>query len=516
MSNKRKYNNKTDDLSFQSFARYFIIFYIIIVLIILCMFCINTVGVMKKDNQDLMSNAINRIEDRVDTTIKLLTSLAKNDYIMDSNVSGVDKSKLLSMYSDQFEYMMICFVDKNIVVWDEEGGNVSLSEREYMQKLFATKKVQVTDSFAAGADGKTLNYTVATPIIKDGNVDGCVFAAIYFDELEDVLKQVKGSQQQNFILFGSENQVMNSSNGESTYGEKYIKLSQKTKYFGTNAKEVEKDIFNGKSGDYWAFEKGQLYFMSYTPVKNTNWNLFCRVNFMDVFALSLIPMSCILIVITLVFLVLIYMERSFMKKRMEVIDMLLGSVQELEKRIYQTERPNEVDFKEIIQLTSKGLTDGLTGVVTRTVFFDQISNRVKVEDSGILSVFSFIDLDDLKNINDLYGHETGDMVLKNVGYVLREYEKKYNGLIGRYGGDEFVMLLSGFSCKEDIDDLLDEMTIRLHTEVLTSDGIVRTHCSIGAVVCTSENNNDIENLLNKADEALYYVKRNGKGNYRLV
>lgn len=256
--------------------------------------------------------------------------------------------------------------------------------------------------------------------------------------------------------------------------------------------------------------------MSYTPVKNTNWSLFCRVNFMDVFALSLIPMSCILIAITLVFLVLIYMERSFMKKRMEVIDMLLGSVQELEKRIYQTERPNEVDFKEIIQLTSKGLTDGLTGVVTRTVFFDQISNRVKVEDSGTLSVFSFIDLDDLKNINDLYGHETGDMVLKNVGYVLREYEKKYNGLIGRYGGDEFVMLLSGFSCKEDIDDLLDEMTIRLHTEVLTSDGIVRTHCSIGAVVCTSENNNDIENLLNKADEALYYVKRNGKGNYRLV
>ncbi|MGO0943702.1 hypothetical protein ACTPD5_20995, partial [Clostridioides difficile] len=42
----------------------------------------------------------------------------------------------------------------------EEGGNISLAGRDYMQKLFATKKYQVTDSFAAGADGKTLNYTI--------------------------------------------------------------------------------------------------------------------------------------------------------------------------------------------------------------------------------------------------------------------------------------------------------------------------------------------------------------------
>ena len=191
-----------------------------------------------------------------------------------------------------------------------------------------------------------------------------------------------------------------------------------------------------------------------------------------------------------------------MKKRMEVIDMLLGSVQELEKRIYQTERPSEVDFKEIIQLTSKGLTDGLTGVVTRTVFFDQIYNRVEMEENDKLSVISFVDLDDLKCINDLYGHEIGDMVLKNVGYVLREYEIKYNGLIGRYGGDEFVMLLSGFTSREEVEDLLDEIAIRLHTEVLTDDGIIQTHCSVGAVVCSVKDNKDIDNLLKQADEDL--------------
>ncbi len=102
---------------------------------------------------------------------------------------------------------------------------------------FLQQKYQVTDSFAAGADGKTLNYTIASPIIKNGNVDGCVFAAIYFDEIKDILKQGKGQQQQNFILFGSENQIMNLTSDETAYGEKYMKLSQKTKYLGTNAKK---------------------------------------------------------------------------------------------------------------------------------------------------------------------------------------------------------------------------------------------------------------------------------------
>ncbi len=117
------------------------------------MFCINTIWVMKKDNQDLLSTTSNRIEDRVGETIKLLNSLSKDNYIIDNSVNGIDKSKELSMYSDEFGYMMICFVDKNIIVWDEEGGNISLAGRDYMQKLLQ-QKYQVTDSFAAGADGK--------------------------------------------------------------------------------------------------------------------------------------------------------------------------------------------------------------------------------------------------------------------------------------------------------------------------------------------------------------------------
>lgn len=70
---------------------------------------------------------------------------------------------------------------------------------------------------------------------------------------------------------------MNLTSDETAYGEKYMKLSQKTKYLGTNAKKVEKDMFNNKSGDYWAFENGKLYFMSYKPIKNTNGVYFVKL-----------------------------------------------------------------------------------------------------------------------------------------------------------------------------------------------------------------------------------------------
>ena len=58
--------------------------------------------------------------------------------------------------------------------WGEEPA--SLAAREHMQKLYATKQPIVTDSFVAGADGVTLNYTVAVPLLQDGVMTGSCFA----------------------------------------------------------------------------------------------------------------------------------------------------------------------------------------------------------------------------------------------------------------------------------------------------------------------------------------------------
>ena len=131
--------------------------------------------------------------------------------------------------------------------------------------------------------------------------------------------------------------------------------------------------------------------------------------------------------------------------------MLVQSIQELEEKIYQDERPDNMDFREIIRLTSNGLSDGLTGVVTRSVFLKQAQAQLDKIPGDKITILCFVDLDNLKKLNDTYGHKTGDTALKSIGYILREYEKKYDGVVGRYGGDEFVMLLTDIEMKMSLE-----------------------------------------------------------------
>ena len=80
---------------------------------------------------------------------------------------------------------------------------------------------------------------------------------------------------------------------------------------------------------------------------------------------------------------LILLVRRYIAKQMVVVDTLVQSMGELERRIYQNERPENVDFKEILRLTSDGLSDSLTGVVTRSVFLNKAEAQLKKADQDV-------------------------------------------------------------------------------------------------------------------------------------
>ena len=167
----------------------------------------------------------------------------------------------------------------------------------------------------------------------------------------------------------------------------------------------------------------------------------------------------------------------------------------------------------MLRLTSTGLSDGLTGVVTRSVFLSQLKEQLKNVKCHRLLALCFVDLDDLKTLNDTYGHGVGDRALKSIGYVLREFEKKYDGLVGRYGGDEFILLLDDLDDEKELRDVLDELVLRLHLDVGEQNNSIPIHCSIGVSLYRAEAG--IDTLIAEADESLYFVKQNGKGYYKI-
>ena len=139
-----------------------------------------------------------------------------------------------------------------------------------MQQLFSTGQRQVTDSFAAGADGVTLNYTVAVPLFEENGekISGCLFCAIYFDEVTEILQQSASANRAEATLIGSRGQIMSSTAG-LPYGDPVMDVLRNARLFGTTADRLEEQMLARMPGDYWS-----LHRMGYSFIRQLR-NGFC-------------------------------------------------------------------------------------------------------------------------------------------------------------------------------------------------------------------------------------------------
>lgn len=514
MKKPDKQNNSSSwKISFTPILRYSAVFCLLILFIMLLGGAVLTVNQMQANAQAALTGVHAQTTQRVKESVHLLESLASLPDYYDPAVPPLEKVRKLDKINPYFGYMMICFVDSDINVYTDGDEPASLASRDYMQQLFSTGQIQVTDSFAAGADGVTLNYTVAVPLLDaDNNITGCLFCAIYFDEVVEILEQSAAINSASATLLGTQGQIMSSTDA-LPYGNSIMGELRQAKLFGTTADKLEEQLLSAVPGSFWSLQNGGLCYTMYQRVENTGWDVLCTVNFWSVFAGILPSLILVASLAVLVCLGLMFLVRRYIASQMTVVDMLVHSVEELEKKIYQDGRPQDVNFNEIIRLTSNGLSDNLTGVVTRSVFLNQGAALLKKVDAGHVTALCFVDMDNLKYINDTLGHSGGDVALKSVGYILREYEKKYDGVVGRYGGDEFVLLLTGLDDETELCSVLDELVLRLHSEVGSAGQNIPTQCSVG--VCLYRPGMALEELIAGADEALYFVKQNGKGYYKI-
>lgn len=510
---EKKKNGGQWEVSFYPVIRYSLIFCVLVTVFSLLGGALLSISRMTYDAKTSLRNSQAQISQRVNGAIELLEALASFPDFYDPELPEIDKVRRLDQLSPYFGYMMLCYVDADIIVYSDGEEPASLASRDYMQRLFSTGLRQVTDSFAAGADGTTLNYTVAVPL-KDpqGNITGALFGAIYFDEVVEILKEAAGSQKAYGTLIGSRGQVM-SSTADLSYGDSVMEALRDDRLFGVTSDRLEELLLAAQPGAYWSIHNGSLCYTAYERVENTNWDILCTVSFESVF-LRVLPFLIIVASLTVFACIgLLLLVRKYIAKQMLVVDALVMSMGELEKRVYQNERPDNVDFREILRLTSDGLSDSLTGVVTRSVFLNKAETQLKKADPDRVRALLFVDMDNLKYINDTCGHNGGDIALKSVGYILREYEKKYDGVVGRYGGDEFVLLLTGLDDQRELHDVLDGLILRLQSKIPSGGQEIPVQCSIG--VSIYQPGMDLTQMISDADEALYYVKQNGKGYYHI-
>jgi diguanylate cyclase (GGDEF)-like protein len=149
--------------------------------------------------------------------------------------------------------------------------------------------------------------------------------------------------------------------------------------------------------------------------------------------------------------------------------------------------------------------DDLTSLLGRTQFKAEVERRMKNRKDGALL---FIDLDSFKQVNDRFGHQMGDVVLKNTSERIR-LSFRSDDLIGRFGGDEFVVYASGFTDGELLTQrILTLLNLLRHPHSHGND-TVSISASIGVASFPLDAKNYKE-LERSADAALYEAKRRGK------
>ena len=134
---------------------------------------------------------------------------------------------------------------------------------------------------------------------------------------------------------------------------------------------------------------------------------------------------------------------------------------------------------------------------------------MRVEKSGGCVSLLMLDIDHFKQINDKYGHIIGDLVIKQAAGCIKRASGK-NAIVGRYGGEEFIVLLPGlkgenaFAVAESIRRCVEE------TKFKTEEAQVRITVSIGIATACGKIKFTAKQIINEADKALYQAKKSGR------
>jgi diguanylate cyclase (GGDEF)-like protein/PAS domain S-box-containing protein len=156
--------------------------------------------------------------------------------------------------------------------------------------------------------------------------------------------------------------------------------------------------------------------------------------------------------------------------------------------------------------------DILTGLPNRVLFKDWLKQEfIHASRHGGGFTLLFVDLDLFKPINDLYGHATGDLVLRQVATLIRQCIREED-TVARLGGDEFALILREVSCRQNAGRIVDTIMISLRRGTVVEGRTLSLSASIGACLFPDDGA-DEHCLLRRADKAMYRAKNAGGNGY---
>ncbi len=200
---------------------------------------------------------------------------------------------------------------------------------------------------------------------------------------------------------------------------------------------------------------------------------------------------------------------SFGEKDMRLLETLAGHIGvSLRNGHLQDSLARVTELKDLLH--ERTLLDTLTGLANRERLRQELERALR--ERRRRSAVMFLDLDDFKSINDTYGHEVGDAVLIEVGRRLKASCRPHD-TVARLGGDEYALLLEQLIGPDDVVPVAQRIIKDLARPIVVGELFVETGASLG--VAMVDNDDTPDDVLRRADEAMYAAKAQGKGRYQI-
>lgn len=158
--------------------------------------------------------------------------------------------------------------------------------------------------------------------------------------------------------------------------------------------------------------------------------------------------------------------------------------------------------------------DSLTDLPNRKFFTQKL--KVALDEAmmnGKMVSVMFFDIDKFKYINDTYGHDIGDLVLKKISHRIKDIIGK-NDTAARFGGDEFVLFQSNIRSVKEIEEMAEKILNEIRKPFIIKKRYIDVTISIGISIYP-KHEKSIEELIKKADAAMYAVKNKSRNSYRI-
>jgi diguanylate cyclase (GGDEF)-like protein len=202
---------------------------------------------------------------------------------------------------------------------------------------------------------------------------------------------------------------------------------------------------------------------------------------------------------------------GFITKPIDV-DLLFQRLNAIAETIQQSKQEKKETHTKINELYNLAHYDSLTKIPNMLMFEKELDDFIEIatKEKRFFSIL-FIDLDNFKYINDTYGHDAGDYVLKTIANHIST-AILHDDIVARRSGDEFLVLLRNYTTKDDIKHIAYNILQKISKDILWGSERIKAACSIG-ISRFPDNAKTKNELLTLADTAMYNAKALGKGKY---